>query len=95
MTVEHDDRQPRDEARPTALAGTASSQEEAADLFELLWLNWDAAAADHSELTDWTLLCWSALVEKCSVSVSSSASEFVLVLLLCLCVAEGLLVDFS
>lgn len=72
MTVEHDDRRPREEARPMVLARTAPSQEEAADLLELLWLNWEAA--DLSERTDRTPLCSSALVDRRSVSSSECDS---------------------
>lgn len=56
MTVEHDDRRPRDEVSPTALAGTVPSQKEAIDLTELLVLNWDEGTVDLSELTDRMLL---------------------------------------
>lgn len=68
LTVEHDDRRPRDEASPVVPAGTAPSQDEAADLLGLL-LNGDTVAVDSSELTDRTAL-------RCSVS----SSGFLLVL---------------
>lgn len=71
MTVEQDDRRPRDEASPTALTGPVPSQEEARDLIELLGLKCDEATADLRELTGWTLLRLS-LVERQSLSMSSS-----------------------
>ncbi|KAF3843457.1 hypothetical protein F7725_002306 [Dissostichus mawsoni] len=75
---------PRDGARPVALACSTPSQKEAEDLFRLFGLNGDAV--DLSELSDW--LCLSALMLTCSFSSSKC------VLLLCLCVAEDLSVDF-